>query len=99
MMLTENSRWDYFCEVKDDPRAVRVGGRHFFIGDEPSSEKLDVLRKLPFGNFLGFGGSEFRIRFFDGREVVTHNLRHNGEIPQDYRAMLPDNAEFVENET
>lgn len=97
-MLTQNSRWDYFCEVKDDPRVVRVGGSHFFIGDEPSPEKLRDLLRRPFGNFLGFSGAKWRIKFFDGREVVSHNLRHNGEIPQEYRAVLPDNAEFIGDE-
>ena len=35
------------------------------------------------------------IRFTDGREVITHNLWHQGTIPKHFRARLPDNAVFV----
>lgn len=48
------------------------------------------------GGLMGFDGRRFRIRMLaDSREIVTTNLWYNGEVPQKYRDMLPDNAEFV----
>jgi hypothetical protein len=46
-------------------------------------------------SFLGHGGYEFRIKFHDGRKVVTHNLWNGGTIPENFRAALPDNAVFL----
>lgn len=45
--------------------------------------------------FLGFGGREFIIKFFDGRELTTNNLWDNGIIPENHRVILKDNAEFL----
>ncbi len=79
--------WGEKLPIKDEPYVVRVDGRHYMIGDEP----------LPGDNrkFLGYGGAEFRIKFFDGRTAVTHNLWHQGTIPEFFRELLPDNAEFT----
>ena len=44
---------------------------------------------------VGMGGAEHRIRFNDGREVVCDNLWHQGEIPEHFRDVMPDNAVFV----
>ena len=76
--------WNEQAKVKDDPRIVRINGHQYRISDEKG--------KRP---FRGFGGTEFKIRFFDGREITTTNLFHNGEIPDTHRKLLPDNAEFV----
>lgn len=65
---------------------VIVGGRHYMI--EPELPPRD--RSLG-----GFGGQQWKIRFKDGREVVTTNLWHQGPIPERFRERLPDNAEFV----
>src|SRR6266498_3893081 len=35
--------------------------------------------------FLGFGGHKFTIKFFDGREVETNDLWHQGTIPDHFR--------------
>lgn len=45
--------------------------------------------------FLGHGGAEFRIRFHDGRVVVSHNLWTQGHVPDHFKARLPDNAVFL----
>jgi len=68
-------------------RVVRVNGRHFMIGDEPQPGA--------YRNGLGHGGFRFVIRFTDGREVTSHNLWGQGEIPERFRDRLPDNARFV----
>lgn len=45
--------------------------------------------------FRGFGGREFKIRFNDGREITTHNLWHQGDIPETHKHLLPNNAVFI----
>ena len=73
-------------DAGDPDRVVIVDGRHYRIGEEPTPG---------YSGTLGFGGRKWRIRFKDGREVTTHNLWHQGGIPESFRTRLPDNAEFV----
>ena len=40
-------------------------------------------------------GRRFDIEFFDGRRVTTHDLWSGSDIPERYRAHLPDNARFL----
>lgn len=64
---------------------VRVEGVHYII-----------LEDRPAGTpFLGHGGRKFKIRFNDGREVMTNNLWCQGTIPENFRKLMPDNAKFV----
>jgi len=51
------------------------------------------------GLVRGFGGRRFRIQFFDGRIIDTNNLWGQGPIPERFRSMLPDNADFLLVET
>ena len=78
--------WNDKVKIKDNIHTVRIDGRHYHIGNE-NSKSTSSLR--------GFGGDKFTIKFFDGREVSTTNLWHNGTIPESHRKLLPDNAEFV----
>ncbi len=66
-------------------RQVRVKGGCYYIGDEGGGDWAG----------RGFGGARFHIRFHDGREVVTTNLWHNGEIPSLFLDRLSDNAVFI----
>lgn len=76
--------WKKYVARKDDYDVVRVKGEHYVIQeDDPKSY------------FKGFGGSEFKIRFHSGREVISHNLWYQGVIPEHFRAELPDNAVFI----
>ena len=76
--------WNENVEQKNDLKIVRVKGHQYHIGDEKDKSL-----------FHGYGGAKWRIKFFDGREVITTNLWHNGEIPESYKELLPDNAEFI----
>lgn len=76
--------WNDKVKIKDDKQTVRIDGKHYHIGEENSKS-----------SFRGFGGDKCIIKFFDGREIVSTNLWHNGEIPDDFKVLLPDNAEFV----
>lgn len=46
-------------------------------------------------SFLGYGGREFNIKMNDGTEIFTNNLWHGGNIPENHREILCDNAVFV----
>ena len=50
----------------------------------------------PGDNPRGFGGSVWRITFFDGRTVRCNSLWCLGDIPSDWRDQLPDNATLKE---
>jgi len=76
--------WNEKVDYMDDERVVRIDGYHYFI--EPENDT---------GAFRGYGGSFFKIKFFDGRIIETTNLWSQGKIPQEYRGILYDNAEFI----
>ena len=78
--------WDEWLERRKEKAVVRVGGCHYFIS--PDSNKP--------GRGDRFSGQEFKIKFYDGRIVTTHNLWHLGEIPEHFREGMPDNAEFIQ---
>lgn len=46
----------------------------------------------------GFGGREFLIKYYDGREVTTTNLWHVGNLPEELFETLPDTAVFLKTE-
>jgi hypothetical protein len=79
--------WLGYIQRRDEPGMARIKGVHYVVGDEKASW---VVR--------GFDGQRFVIRFKDGRVVTTHNLWHQGEIPEVWKSELPDNAEFVRPE-
>ncbi len=72
--------WAGLALKRGDGLSVVAGGQHYRIG--PEGER----------GLRGFGGAPWLVRFFDGREVRTSNLWHQGEIPQEWRHLLPDNA-------
>ncbi len=69
-------------ENEKNPNAVRINGTHYLIAKDSSNP----------GWGCGFGGTKFIIKFFDGREVETRNLWCQGNIPEKFKARLPDNA-------
>jgi hypothetical protein len=68
----------------DDGIVIR--GRHYKDGGR--------RRGAP-SHCLGFGGTEYRIRMHDGREISSNNLWTQGDIPEHFRDRLQDNAEFL----
>ena len=66
---------------EDKNRRVIVAGQHYMVGANTSGP-------------MGFGGKRFAIHFNDGRTVETSNLWYQGEIPEQFKAWLPDNARF-----
>jgi len=79
--------WMSKVDMKNNPRVARIGGTHYYIDDDNPSPHA----------FKGFGGSTFRIKFDDGRMVITSNLWCQGDIPSKFKDMLPDNAVFIKD--
>lgn len=70
----------------DNPRVARIDNHHYTIGPDPKAGDD--------ASWLGFSGRKFVIKFDDGHIVVTRNLWHQGEIPERFRSMIPNNAVF-----
>lgn len=67
---------------RKDHKFVIANGEHYVIEPEDSKETY----------FRGFGGAKVEIHFFDGTIVTSTNLWYNGEIPDRFRDIMPDNA-------
>ena len=44
---------------------------------------------------LGYGGREFSIKKKDGTVISTNNLWRGGKIPERFKNLFPDNADFI----
>lgn len=77
--------WSLYVDKKDDERIARIDGNHYYIENNSSN------------GFVGFGGRDFKIKFNDGREIITNNLWHQGTIPDIWKDKLPDNAIFIKD--
>ena len=69
-------------ELEEHKFAI-IDGTVYYIGNENDSKF-----------FRGFGGRKFIIEFNDGTEITTTNLWCNGDVPEDYKGKLPNNAKF-----
>ena len=50
----------------------------------------------PINGFRGFGGRRFKIKMLDTGDVIeTNNLWYQGEVPEEYRDLLPNTAQFI----
>lgn len=69
-------------------RVIRCNAKHYTLGPEPHrNERRDML---------GHGGARFRFRLLATGEIIeSHNVWFQGQIPDEYRELLPDNAEAV----
>ena len=70
-------RWD----IEYPNSFAIVNGVHYSIGNEDDTSP-----------FRGFAGAKVRIKFFDGREIISTNMWHNGTIPEEYKKFFKDNA-------
>lgn len=73
-----HDHWNRIANRTDD-RLVIAGGCAYSIGSEHDNPK-------------GFGGRPWKIWFLDGRTRITTSLWHLGEIPDEWRETLKDNA-------
>ena len=77
--------WQEKVDRKDE--YLIIDGCCYYLGDENYK-----------GPFRGFGGRKFYIRKRDGQLLKTTNLWCQGEVPEEFRDELCNNAEFVEEE-
>lgn len=67
------------------------GRIHQLISPQPSQGAVQPM-------FLGFGGSQFKIIFTDGRPerlVIANNLWHQGDIPAHFNSKFPVNSSIL----
>lgn len=86
---SEKVEWAHFGDEHYE-LAVRVNGQHFLISEDPKPGQ---------NGFFGYGGSAFYIHFHGGRKVISRNVWHQGDIPEHFKHLLPDNAVFVTKES
>ena len=79
----EKIRW----REAQNPDCFVIGGVHYKVAPETGQKGLGA----------GYGGNKFIIQPFDRQrpQIVTHNLWCQGDIPEHFRSILTDNAEFV----
>ena len=79
--------WESKISSLSNPRRIIVDGECYWRDDDaPAGTK----------GFLGFGGAEFKIKRFDTPEIIiSHNMWGQGSIPDRWRDIFKDNAEFV----
>lgn len=80
--------WNKIVESYDDPRRVIIDGKSFYIEDENPHNGLPK----------GFGGRKFIIARNNGIIIETTNLWAQGEVPDEYRSVLKDNAQFLNDD-
>ena len=86
--------WDEHANTdrQAKPHQVFIAeGSHYLIGEEPT--KAELLR---YSSCYGYGGAEFRVKFHDGTTVVSHNVWCQGDIPDAWKSVMPDNATIQE---
>lgn len=74
----------YKVDIDEDPKNRRFSG---FGGS-----RFHIRRLPPFAVALRFEGSKFKT------DIITHNLWHQGTVPDRFRDVLCDNAEFIKDE-
>jgi len=80
----EKHYWKRIIAEKD--QHIIIDGNSYCDGGDVKNPNSDM--------FLGCSGCRFWIRFKDGRTITTNNLWVQGRIPDEFRAELPDTAEF-----
>jgi len=61
-----------------------IAGRIYTVGNRPKGSEHN-----------GMAGRRFDLEYFDGRHVTTYDLWSGGEVPERYRAQIPDTAKFL----
>ena len=55
-----------------------------------------AIATTPTNGSYGFGGRRFKIKMLDTGDVIeTNNLWYQGEVPEEYRDLLPNTAQFI----
>lgn len=74
----------------DKGKSIIINGEHYYDGG--------FINKKINGGFLGFGGRMFFIKMNEGKVLKTNNLWNQGNVPEHFKDILKDNAEFITEE-
>lgn len=77
--------WNDIATHKDEYLIIK--GSSYYVADENAT-----------GPFRGFGGRLSKIKKYSGEIITTTNLWTQGNIPEEFREKIPDNAEWYEEE-
>lgn len=78
---------------KDDKNWVVIDGTSYHI---QSSVPEGTFNKNM--NFLGHGGSKFFIKRNDNTVIYSNNVWCQGDIPEHFKNLIPNNAVFITKE-
>ena len=87
-ICNDNDCWrDHFWQeiIAEKDEHIIIDNNCYAIGDENVGK----------WEMRGFDGRKFTIKLSDGTIITTTNLWHQGTVPEKFRASLPNNAEFV----
>lgn len=74
--------------LQRDPKAfVVIDGECYYVEDENDTNP-----------YRGHDGRPFTILFNDGEVIHTTNLWYNGEVPEEYKPYIPNNAKFIKED-
>lgn len=74
------------AQHQNNPKSIIVKKSAYMICQDPGGPSA----------FKGFGGNKFKIQKLGSDEVIECcNLWHQGQVPDDFREQLPDNAVFL----
>lgn len=81
--------WPYYYWSK----IAREKDEHIIIDDECYTIGNEEAGKW---STRGYGGKKFIIKKSDDTIITTTNLWHNGNVPERFKELLPNNATFIE---
>lgn len=93
--------WLDLWRMRDEPQTIRTAQKHYRYGQHCTAVldptlSLEQTAKAWHAKTrkagLGCGGALVIVRFNDGRVVITNDLWGQGDLPDAYAEMLPNNA-------
>lgn len=96
--IMEEEGWCFSCAFwenlyrknKDNPNWVIIEGHSWILKPRKEDDK-------PRSPFWGLGGTRMVAKKKDGAIMDGNNWWHQGKIPPEFRDLMPDNAEWVED--
>lgn len=87
--LSDSAFWqDLYNKMNNDPRWVRINGKSFiFTGIDDVSPKG--------WNKCGNLDTEGYAKLKNGNAIHSNNIWFQGEVPEEFKKLMPDNAEWI----
>lgn len=83
LAMNNGDKTDYGLPV------LRMNGHHYIAGERNTGTNKGML---------GYGGREWTVEYTTGPDkgtfVYTNNMWHQGEIPEQLKPVMPDNAQY-----